>query len=86
MISMALPSGSADLQKGPDMSIVKRHGGFAIHHGHAGYRWVMGDEHFETLAECIADIDAFNRSDRDNDPSWPPTDTPSLGDLYSIDY
>jgi len=61
---------------------VKRHGGFVIEQDDEGYFWSQGDDHFDTAAECAASIDRFNRDERENDPDWPPLDTPSLGEPW----
>ena len=68
------------------MTTIKRHGGFAIQQDDGGYFWSEREDHFETLADAKASVDRFNHEDRDSDPSWPPPDTPSLGDFYTLDY
>ena len=72
------------------MAIIKRHAGFNIEYSEElDYFWRNGHDVYDghvSVADCAASIDCFNRENRENDPSYPHDDTPSLGDMYELNY
>ena len=61
------------------MTIVKRHGGFAIEHSEDGYYWENGGDgggYYETVQECADSIDRYNAGFEK------PHDSPSLSEPW----